>query len=65
MYKRQNLRILGTLANLYIENNRSFRLKDLPMILNNLIEMVPDEHPSKEFMKKHIKLILDKKISEL
>ncbi len=62
---QRNLRILGTLANLYIENNRSFRLKDLPMILNNLIEMVPDEHSSKEFMKKHIKSILDKKISEL
>ena len=62
---QRNLRILGTLANLYIVNNRSFRLKDLPMILNNLIEMIPDEHSSKGFMRKNIKPILNKKISKL
>ena len=33
---QRNMRILGTLANIYIEHKRSFRLKDLPMILSNL-----------------------------
>ena len=38
--------ILGTLSNLYIQDNRTFRLKDLPRILENLITLLPND----EFM---------------
>ena len=40
------MRILGTLSNLYIQDNRTFRLKDLPRILENLITLLPND----EFM---------------
>jgi hypothetical protein len=37
---------LGTLSNLYIQDNRTFRLRDLPSILENLITLLPND----EFM---------------
>ena len=40
---QRNMRILGTLSKIYIDTDRSFRLKDLPQILNNLIELIPDK----------------------
>ena len=43
---QRNMRILGTLSSLYISKNRSFRLKDLPMILNNLIDLIPKKYVS-------------------
>lgn len=43
---QRNMRILGTLSNLYIQDNRTFRLKDLPRILENLITLLPND----EFM---------------
>jgi len=43
---QRNMRILGTLSNLYIQDNRTFRLKDLPGILENLITLIPND----EFM---------------
>ncbi len=36
----RNMRILGTLARLYTESSLTFRLKDLPQILNNLSEIL-------------------------
>ena len=62
---QRNLRILGTLSNLYLTKKRSFRLKDLPMILNNLISMIPDKHSSKDFMKYEVSPALIKRIAEL
>ena len=50
---QRNMRILGTLANLFTEHKRSFRLKDLPMILSNLECMIPDNHKSKFFLSEH------------
>ena len=38
---QRNTRILGTLSKLYTQGNRDFRLKDLPSILDNLIELIP------------------------
>ena len=38
---QRNMRILGTLSKLYTNDNRAFRLKDLPAILDNLIELIP------------------------
>src|SRR6056300_132388 len=40
---QRNMRILGTLSNLYIQDNRTFRLKDLPGILENLITLIPND----------------------
>ena len=62
---QRNLRILGTLSNLYLTKKRSFRLKDLPMILNNLISMIPDKHSSKDFMKYEVSPALIKRVAEL
>ena len=62
---QRNLRILGTLSNLYLIKKRSFRLNDLPMILNNLIAMIPGDHESTEFMKNKVKPALVERISEL
>ena len=48
---QRNMRILGTLSNLYVENRRKFRLPDLEGILLNLIEIIPNEHKElKSFM---------------
>ena len=41
---QRNMRILGTLANLYLEQKRSFRLIDLPQILENLIYLIPEKY---------------------
>jgi aminoglycoside/choline kinase family phosphotransferase len=38
---QRNMRILGTLTKLYTNDSRAFRLKDLPAILDNLIELIP------------------------
>jgi len=59
---QRNMRILGTLANLHLKHNRSFRLKDLPMILSNLEYMIPDNHESKFFISKKLKPLLNEKI---
>ena len=59
---QRNMRILGTLANLFTEHKRSFRLKDLPMILSNLECMIPDNHKSKFFLSEQLKPLLNKKL---
>ena len=62
---QRNMRILGTLANLFIEHKRSFRLKDLPMILSNLECMIPDNHKSKLFISEQLKPLLNKKLLDI
>jgi aminoglycoside/choline kinase family phosphotransferase len=41
---QRNMRILGTLSKIYLDTGRAFRLKDLKIILNNLIELIPDDN---------------------
>ena len=62
---QRNLRSLGTLANLFTEHERSFRLKDLPMILSNLECMIPDNHKSKFFISEQLKPLLNKKLLDI
>ena len=59
---QRNMRILGTLSNLYIQDNRTFRLKDLPGILENLIILIPND----EFMslKEHLSSLVMPKLHE-
>ena len=47
---QRNLRILGTLSRLYIDQNRSFRLNDLTMILQNLIDIIPAGWNCRDFL---------------
>ena len=52
---QRNMRILGTLSNLYLEQDRSFRLKDLAGILDNLVLAIPSEFQElKNFLKKNV-----------
>ena len=52
---QRNMRILGTLANLYLEQKRPFRLTDLPQILENLIYLIPKKYIKlKTFLKTDI-----------
>ena len=46
---QRNLRILGTLSDLYISQKRTFRLKDLPMILKNTITILETENFPTDF----------------
>ena len=62
---QRNMRILGTLANLFTEHKRSFRLKDLPMILSNLESMIPDNHKSKLFISEQLQPLLNKKLLDI
>ena len=52
----KNMRILGTLANLYCDEGRDFRLKDLPNILLNLTYLIPDKHNSNLSLKTKLKI---------
>ena len=62
---QRNMRILGTLANLYLKEDRAFRLKDLPMILLNLSAMIPDKHLSKAFILNQVEATLNSRILKL
>ena len=62
---QRNMRILGTLTDLYIKHKRSFRLKDLPMILLNLTSMIPENHASREFILQETEALLNHRISKL
>jgi aminoglycoside/choline kinase family phosphotransferase len=41
---QRNMRILGTLSNLYLQQKRSFRLPDLELILLNLNSAIPEDY---------------------
>ena len=63
---QRNLRILGTLSNLYLQNGRTFRLPDLPLILNNLIMIIPDNHQElKDFLRTEVFNLLNKKLEAI
>ena len=62
---QRNLRILGTLSDLYLTKDRSFRLKDMPLILKNLIQMIPEEHSSKLFLEQEVQPLLSKTVEQL
>ena len=63
---QRNMRILGTLSSLYLDYERTFRLKDLPMILSNLIDLVPEKYEYlKSFLSKEVQPQLLKKLSQI
>jgi len=64
---QRNMRILGTLSSIYIEHNRSFRLKDLSMILDNLIDLIPDNNYEslKQFLSIKVRSQLSKKMTQI
>ena len=63
---QRNMRILGTLSSLYLDNKRTFRLKDLPMILSNLIDLIPEKYESlKSYLSKEVQPQLLKKLTQI
>jgi len=63
---QRNMRILGTLSNLYIKDNRSFRLRDLEPVLTNLIQTIPDDHAQlKKFFKTTVLAANNKRVKEI
>ena len=63
---QRNMRILGTLSNLYIKDNRSFRLPDLELVLSNLIQIIPDDHAQlKKFFKNTVLTTNNKRVKEI
>lgn len=63
---QRNLRILGTLSNLYLQNGRTFRLPDLSLILNNLMVIIPDNHQElKDFLRTEVFDLLNKKLETI
>ena len=59
---QRNLRILGVLSRLFIEKNLDFRLKDIPMIFNNLIAIMPKDSPGYSFLTNTVKKKLNERI---
>ena len=59
---QRNLRILGVLSRLFIEKNIDFRLKDIPMIFNNLIAIMPKDSPGYSFLTNTVKKKLNERI---
>ena len=63
---QRNMRILGTLSNLYLKQNRSFRLPDLEQILLNLNSAIPENHAElKSFIMDTVHIANNKKIKEI
>ena len=62
---QRNMRILGTLSRLYIDQDRSFRLTDLPMILENLISIIPNNSNCRNYMINVIKPSLEKRLASI
>ena len=63
---QRNMRILGTLSNLYLQKDRSFRLKDLATILDNLIFAIPSEFQElKDYFKKNVSPRNDQRCKEI
>lgn len=63
---QRGMRILGTLSKLYIETKRSFRLKDLSQILDNFINLIPEEnHTCKTLLIEKVSPALRKRMNEL
>jgi aminoglycoside/choline kinase family phosphotransferase len=47
---QRNLRILGVLSRLHLNEGKDFRLIDMPLILKNLISVIPDNWICKEYL---------------
>jgi len=62
---QRNLRILGTLSRLYIDQNRSFRLNDLTMILQNLIDIIPSGWNCRDFLIDTVKPSLHERLKSI
>ena len=63
---QRNMRILGTLSNLYLKQNRTFRLPDLEQILLNLNSAIPEKHAElKSFIMDTVHVANNKKIKEI
>ncbi len=62
---QRNLRILGTLSRLYIDQNRSFRLNDLTMILHNLIDIIPAGWDCRDFLIDTVKPSLHERLKSI
>lgn len=64
---QRNMRILGTLSRIYLEHERSFRLKDLSMILDNLIELIPENNYEslKQFLSRDVRSQLSIKMTQI
>ena len=63
---QRGMRILGTLSKLYLETKRSFRLKDLSQILENFINLIPEEnHTCKALLIEKVSPALRKRMNEL
>tara|TARA_B100000073_G_C23690957_1_gene556449 strand:- start:177 stop:1256 length:1080 start_codon:yes stop_codon:yes gene_type:complete len=63
---QRNMRILGTLSNLYMKDSRTFRLPDLELVLSNLIRIIPDDHAQlKKFFKNTVLTTNNKRVKEI
>jgi hypothetical protein len=64
---QRNLRIMGTLTNLYLRFDRTFRLKDLPQILANTITLsfALNQKPLAAFLQDKVAPELHKKLESL
>ena len=62
---QRNMRILGVLSKLYVHKGRDFRLKDLTMILSNLIALIPNGWSCQDFLIKEIQPALEMRLKEL
>jgi aminoglycoside/choline kinase family phosphotransferase len=59
---QRNLRILGVLSRLHLHEDKGFRLKDMPLILKNLISIIPDNWACKEYLIEEIEPKLKSKL---
>ena len=64
---QRNLRIMGTLTNLFLRFNRPFRMKDLPQILTNTItlSLALNQKPLAGFLQDQVAPELHKKLGSL
>jgi aminoglycoside/choline kinase family phosphotransferase len=64
---QRNLRIMGTLTNLYLRFNRPFRMKDLPQILANTItlSLALNQEALATFLQDKVSPVLSKKLRSI
>lgn len=62
---QRNLRILGTLSKISIDSGQDFRLQDLPMILSNLLRLIPKSWSCHHYLSSIVQPALEKKLLAL
>ena len=64
---QRNLRIMGTLTELYLRLNRSFRMRDLPQIVSNtaIISMELNQVSLANFLNNNVLQALENKLANL